>query len=131
MLLHLRKSHSPNSLHYDIEPAVLIAAERGLHEEDETKGQEEPLAPCPTPDFNVLMYQIKTELASVPHGRLGASEKADDPRARSERMVAIIGSRAQQKTGLLKIAQLSCSYEPGTALNTFHAPSHLILSMGV
>ena len=34
---------------------VLIATERGLHEEDETEGQEEPLAPCPTPDFNVLI----------------------------------------------------------------------------
>ena len=32
---------------------VLIATERGWREEDETEGQEEPLAPCPTPDFNV------------------------------------------------------------------------------
>ena len=36
-------------------PQLVVLTERGWHEEDKTEGQEEPLAPCPTPDFNVLI----------------------------------------------------------------------------
>lgn len=42
----------PKASHDGDQPAVLTAAERGLHEEDETEGQEGPLAPCPTLDPN-------------------------------------------------------------------------------
>ena len=36
-------------------PQLVVLTERGWHEEDKTEGQEEPLAPCPTPDFNLLI----------------------------------------------------------------------------
>ena len=44
------------------QPAVLIAAERGVREEEETEGHEEAMAPCPTLGLNVLMCQMETEL---------------------------------------------------------------------
>lgn len=67
------------------QPAVLIAEERGLHE-DETKGQEEPLAPCPTLDLNGRVCQVETEWSFIPHAGPGASEKANDTKEGSERI---------------------------------------------
>ena len=43
-------------------------------------------------------FKIKTELAFSPHGGLGASKKADDPKAGSERIVAMIGAHVPQNT---------------------------------
>lgn len=72
MLFHVRERASPSKAsHYGVDqPAVLIAAEKCWHA-DETKGQEESLAQCPTLDLYVLMGQMETELPSVAHGDLG------------------------------------------------------------
>ena len=72
------KQPAPKATHYGVDqPTVLIAAERGLREEEETEGQEEPLAPCPTLDLNVLLCQMETELPFVPCGGPGAFGKHD------------------------------------------------------
>ena len=44
------------------------------------------------------LFKIKTELAFSSHGGLGASKKADDPKAGSEKIVAIIGAHVLQNT---------------------------------
>lgn len=68
--------------HYGVDGSVVLIAERGLYEEDETKGQEEPLAPWPTLDLSGLMSSMETELPFTPHRGPGAFEKSDDAKKR-------------------------------------------------
>lgn len=91
------RQQAPKACHYGVsQPVVLIAAERGLPEEDETQGQKDPLAPCPTLDLNDSC-PMETDCPSCLMAAQELFEKADGPKEGPERTVAVMGSHAQDR----------------------------------